>query len=108
VVEQARDSAERSKRILKLREEYRERLLGVTRAATAQRLLDLVFARPAVSITGAQQLLDVSYLTASRAVAALAEAGILEEVTGARRGRVFVAQQLVRCIDEPLAIEPEQ
>ncbi len=108
VVEQARDGAERSKRILKLREDYRERLLGVTRAATAQRLLDLLFARPAVSITGAQQSLDVSYLTASRAVAALAEAGILEEVTGARRGRVFVAEQLVRCIDEPLSTGQEQ
>jgi hypothetical protein len=32
----------------------------------------------------------------------LAEAGILLETTGARRGRVFVANELIRVIDETL------
>jgi len=102
VVSQARDGAERSRKILDLREEYRERLLRAKGTASAQRLLDALFTRPALTIRGAQHMLDASYITASRAVAVLAEAGILLETTGARRGRVFVANELIRVIDETL------
>ena len=105
VIEQALDGAERSKRILALRDQYRERLLQTTGSASAQRLLDLLFSRPAVSIRGVQYMLQVNYLTASRAVEALTEAGILREITGGRRNRVFVADQLVLTIEEDLPIE---
>ena len=105
VVEQARDGAGRSRRILGLREEYRHRLLRAKGAASAQRLLDDLFTRPALTIRGAQRILDVTYLTASRAVALLVQAGILREITGARRGRVFVADGLIEVMDEPLPLE---
>lgn len=105
VIGQARDGAERSRRILGLREEYRHRLLQAKGAASAHRLLDALFTRPALTVRGAQHELDASYLTASRAIMLLVEAGILREITGARRGRVFVADELIRAIDEPLAID---
>ena len=105
VIGQARDGAERSRRIFGLREEYRHRLLQAKGAASAQRLLDALFTRPALTIRGAQHELDASYLTASRAVTLLVEAGILREITGARRGRVFVADELILVIDEPLPVD---
>ena len=105
VIEQARDGAERSRRIVGLREEYRRRLLREKGATSAQRLLDDLFTRPAVTVRGAQRILDVTYLTASRAVALLVQAGILKEITGARRGRVFVAQGLIQVMEEPLSLE---
>jgi Fic family protein len=105
VIEQARDGAERSRRILGLREEYRQRLLRAKGAASAQRLLDALFTRPALTIRGAQRVLDVSYVTASRAVTLLVEAGILREITGVRRGRIFVADRLIQVMDEPLPPE---
>lgn len=105
VIKQARDGAERSRTIFGLREEYRRRLLRVKGAASAQKLVDALFARPAVTIRGAQRMLDVSYVTASRAVTLLVEAGILREITGRRRGRVFVADGLIQVMDEALPSE---
>ena len=102
VVGQSRDAVDRSGRILALREEYRERLLQAKGAASPQRLLDALFLSPAVNIRGAQDMLQINYLTALRAVEALVEAGILREVTGGRRNRIFVAEELVRAIEEDI------
>ena len=105
VINQARDGAQRSRRILSLRERYRDRLLQAKGAASAQRLLDALFGCPALSVRGAQRVLGVTYLTASRAVRVLEELGILQEMTGARRGRVFFAYELMRVIEENIPIE---
>jgi Fic family protein len=105
VVGQSRDAVDRSGRILALREEYRERLLQAKGAASPQRLLDALFLSPAVNIRGAQDMLQINYLTALRAVEALVEVGILREVTGGRRNRIFVADELVRAIEEDIPAE---
>ena len=47
-------------------------------------------ANPLFSIRSAAREMKVSFPTASAAVMRMAEAGILQEVSGKRRGRLFV------------------
>lgn len=59
------------------------------RTPNAHRLLDELFRLPLVSAKGVEQLLGVSQPTASGLVNDLARIGILRELTGKRRDRLF-------------------
>ena len=51
-----------------------------------------------------EQHLGVSFRTAQLHVNKLVKAGILREVTGRARDRVYVANEIIRTIEEPLEI----
>lgn len=60
------------------------------RTASAQRLLNALFTQPAIRIEEVQQICDLSYKAANELVAQMCEHGILREITGQSRNRVFV------------------
>ncbi|HEY6458736.1 MAG TPA: helix-turn-helix domain-containing protein [Polyangiaceae bacterium] len=62
-------------------------------------LIDELCARPAVTIPQVAKKLDVTYRAASQIVDKLVRAGILEEVTGRQRDRVYVAGDVVKIIE---------
>ncbi len=73
-------------------------LLGDDRRRVAQhpaatmptvQLFDLLPEHPVVTVSSATELLDTSKPTATRAIETLCDAGVLEEVTGRQRGRVY-------------------
>jgi Fic family protein len=64
----------------------------VATAAKALRLLDALFKLPYVGVVDAAEFLNVSYPTANNLIAAFVRLGILREVTGNVRNRVFVYQ----------------
>lgn len=59
-------------------------------AASALRLHDLAGRRIVLTGGGTARLLGLSVPTVNAALARLQQAGIIREVTGRRRGRVFV------------------
>jgi len=68
----------------------RHRLLeGRSASVTALRLLEELPRHPIVTVASAMRLLDASKPTATRAIEALEENGILTETTGRKRGRSF-------------------
>jgi len=84
-------AADTVRRILTLREEHRALVterLGLA-AANGHRVLDYLYRQPFVSVAHAQHVTSTSYTAANRLVARLAEVGVLEEITGNRRNRVF-------------------
>lgn len=88
----AKEAADRALDIARLREEDRARIgasLG-RRTPNAHLLLDELFRLPLVSAKSVEELLHVSQPTASALVKDLARVGILREVTGRRRDRLFV------------------
>lgn len=95
VTEMAREAEERAVRLTDLQRRLRTRLLegGGTQTAVrlAERLLDL----PYVSASRMADELDVSFPTAQRAIDDLVEAGILEEITGQRRNRVYLSREVM-------------
>ena len=93
--------------VLTLREEHRalvtERLGRA--AANGHRLLDRLYRRPLVSAAGVQEIIGTSYSAANDLVARLVQIGVLEEVTGGRRNRVFLYRPYMRALEGGEAAE---
>ena len=87
----AREAADRALDIARLREEDRARIASSLgrRTPNAHRLLDELFRLPLVTAKGAERLLGVSQPTASGLVNDLTRIGILRELTGKRRDRLY-------------------
>ena len=62
------------------------------------RLLDYLFEHPLISVRMAQELLKCSYVTAGNVVQEFKRLGIMEEITGRQRNRLFQ----IRILREPL------
>ena len=94
----ARDAAERAGRIMDLREKYRGIVVDHA-AGTA--LVDRLFVNPYLTVARAMSVLSVTHPTASRAIVTLEKAGILKEVSGRRRGRIFLATEILDALEQP-------
>jgi Fic family protein len=97
VAEQCDDAVGRAKRLVDLRDEYRQRLKRAS--GNVLTLIDELCARPAIGIPRAAEVLGVTYRAASLIVDKLEKAKILEEVTGRARDRVYVANEIVKVIE---------
>ncbi len=106
VEEQSLDAAEASHRLLKLRDAYRAKFSGDRTAASLLRLIDELFATPAVSVPNAAKMLKVTPRAARRSVEKLVDAGVLVEATGQERNRVYLARDIVRALggDESMPV----
>jgi Fic family protein len=63
------------------------------------RIVDQLFEAPAMSVARAAKILDVTPRSAQLTIAKLVDAGILEEATGRKRDRVFVAREILRILE---------
>ncbi len=103
VAEQAQDATERTRRLLDLRTTYRREAGEQLRSATALMLVDELFSSPYITINHASKVMNLKFATAARTVEKFVSAGLLREVTGQTRNRVFCADRIFRMLDEPLA-----
>jgi Fic family protein len=95
IARSAREATDRAIDILALRDRDRDRIsraLG-RRAPNGLALLDRLFSQPVVSAKLVERLLGVSQPTASGLVNALADAGLLLELTGRKRDRLFAYRE---------------
>lgn len=95
-----RDGAARAATLISMRENYRTQL---AQKATATRLLDALFLNPYVTTRRAQAVLDCTTPTAIKAIADVQARGILVEVTGAQRNRVYVAREILAVLQAAIA-----
>ncbi len=97
VIDTAKNGKETLQAILRLRKEYDKKILGFgKRTKLANRLLLKLFAEPAISIADAAKFLDVAFATASRLIDEFLKAGILKEITGQSKNRIFVLDTYLR------------
>jgi len=101
VVDQSQDALTRVQRINRLREDW-HRSLTMRLSSNIMRLLDRLMANPFITVTGAQEDLEVAFTTAQRAIDLLVERKILIQTNDAKRGRVYVARRLLDILDEPV------
>lgn len=79
------------RQILALRTEVEHSLLSMgKRAPTARQALNLLYRKPIVSAADLEQAIHVSTPTANALIRTLISKGILREITGQQRGRVYV------------------
>jgi Fic family protein len=103
VASQASDAIRRSHRIQDLRREYRTRFQATKSSARLLQVVDLLFGAPVLSVNQVREAMDVSFPSANRYVKQLEGAGIIHEITGQSRNRLYRAGDILDAIEKPLA-----
>lgn len=99
VAEQARDALWRTEALLRLWQEYHQRFSTARSSALLLRLVDDLFEYPVLTISRAARRLGITQRAASLNIQKLVDAGLLEEVTGRVRYRLFAAQAIIELAD---------
>lgn len=94
VISTAQDGVDTFKKIIALRQWYDEKIITLgSRAKKAQKLLLYMFARPIVNNKTIERELEISFNSAARLTKSLVDLGILDEITGYSRNRLFVLKE---------------
>ena len=101
--DQSREATQRVQALQTLREKYYRLLAGYRDSTRLNKLIDFLIGHPIVSVRQVEGGLKLSdYKIAQRYIAKLQKAGILREVTGKSRNRIFRADEILKAIEEPL------
>ena len=94
VIDTAKDSIKTFKEIIDLRHRYEEKIMILgSRAKKAQKLLIYMFSQPIISNKEIMKKLNTSFNSANRLIKSLMELGLLNEITGFSRNRLFVLKE---------------
>jgi Fic family protein len=94
VRQQSEDALLTVQKLLDLQNRYRALATGRRVPKVVNRLLDHLFANPVISISVLSKAWEVPFPTVQRGVNYLVEKGILREITGGRRNRLFAAHEI--------------
>lgn len=91
IAEVSSDAMSTARRILTLRDAHRQLIHDRAKKAAGKAilLLERLFLRPYVTVNAVEEMVGLSFSNANHLVLQLCELGILKEVTGQRRNRVF-------------------
>ncbi len=98
VREQATEALINADKILALKEEYDELIKQHHLSTTVSRTLDLLFHNPYITISRATALLKTTFVTAKRSVLHLEKLGIVKEISGKEKGKIFLATKLLEVL----------
>lgn len=98
VSEQARDSLTRMERLQAIRARYQSIVVTGRNPERMSAALDFLFTRPILSIRQAAQGLGIPFKTSRDYIEKLVKAGVLREITGHTRNRVFQAEEIFKNI----------
>lgn len=101
----ARDATDTAQQIIRLRDQDRDALVASGPGMNELRLLDFLFQRPLINTSLAMEALQVSDVTARKVLGNLEKAGILEEITGKDRYRVYRYVRYWRIFTERTDVE---
>ena len=107
IARQSEDALSRAQRINRRLAQWRKEVAGLS-SKTPLLLLDLLAANPFATLSKAAADLDVAYTTAQRAMLVLERLGMVEEVSKAKRDRVYCARALLAILEEPARLTPAQ
>lgn len=101
VYETAQQAVETARTVLDLFEQDRERIRGLGRiAGSCLQLHHRLQQKAIVNIPDSAQVLDINRTTISNCIRRLQELGIVREITGQRRNRLFVYDRYVHILSE--------
>ena len=95
IAEEAHDAQLRAASLLALRDDYRRLVGSLVRSGTAIQLVDSLLVTPYVTIAQAAEIMGVKFSTAKRTVDTFVQAGLLAEITGQARNRLYCAQAVI-------------
>jgi len=103
VVNQSSDAVQRSRRLLALHQDYHRTSLEKHLPPTAGQLIELILMRPVLNPRIVQELLGVTFPAAQKAIRVLEDEGILVEITGGKRNKTYVAEEILRILEEDIS-----
>ncbi len=95
-------------RLISLRGTDRARVQSLTSSVNALPLYELLFERAVITVREVIDRLDVTYATAGHLIGLFEDAGILREITGYARNRVWVYNSLMKVLEEGTSPERVQ
>lgn len=99
IAETAEEAATTANRIFEMREAHRTEVLS-TAGKNGLLLLSALFQRPLVNVSYVAERIDVTFPTANKLVASFVEMGLLRELTGQRRSRLFRYEPYLALFDD--------
>jgi cell filamentation protein, protein adenylyltransferase len=100
VSSQAQDGIQRLGKLEVLRMKYQAIAEAERQVKRMEQILDFLFMRPVLSIRQLEAELGVTYPVAKRYIEKLIQAGILKELTGHARNRIFRAEEIYKTLAE--------
>jgi Fic family protein len=102
---QSIDAVLRIRRLQRLHQRYRKRFQEARSSALILNLIDFLFESPILTVRRTQKRLKVTFRSAQQNIDKLIQAGILKEITGRSRNRIFLASEILKAIEKPLVKE---
>ena len=96
---QANDSIVRLNRLQTMRTNYQTIADSERNRMRMEQVLDFLFMQPVLSVRQLQTFLNVSFPIAQRYIDKLVDAGVLQEVTGQSRNRIFRANEIFQALE---------
>jgi Fic family protein len=91
VIETSKDSKITLEKIIDLKKDYENRILGFGRQSKlAHKLLLFLFSNPIVSVKEVNNEFNISFATANSLIQKFLNCGLLKEITGYSRNRLFM------------------
>lgn len=98
VAHQSKDAEERTVRLVDLQRDVRQELLADRATNTTLRLAESLLDRPYITAKRVTRQFQVTPPTAQKAIDALVAHGILEEITGQKRNRVYLSPTFMEAV----------
>jgi Fic family protein len=96
VIETAKQGIRTFDGILQLQRSLDTRLKALgNRAIDARKVIDYLYTRPVIEVSSVEEVIQKSSVSSYKLVADLEKNGILREITGGQRGRVYIFQDYV-------------
>lgn len=98
VRQQSEDALATIQELLNLQNQYRAIATGPSAPKSVHRLIEHLFANPIISVSELSKTWEMPFPTVKRGVDYLVERGELREITGQRRNRLFIADEIFNTI----------
>jgi Fic family protein len=97
---QAKDSVVRMERLQSIRLQYEAFVHADRNPARMTAIIDFLFSRPILTVRQVEAALGIPYVAAKRYIDKLESAGVLREITGYARNRIFQADEVLKALNE--------
>jgi Fic family protein len=102
---QADDTILRINKMMELKEDYRKKVQSKSASSGLFKAVDFLFERPVFSANQLAKELGTNFARAQRYIIWLKQAGIIREITGMSRNRIYAAEEIIWAIGSPLKVE---
>jgi Fic family protein len=99
VVDQSGDAMHRTDQLIGLWQAYRTKLQEARSSALLLQLVDRLFESPVLSVPAAARSLKVTHRSAAKLMEKLVGSGIVTEMTGRERYRLYAAKEIINTIE---------